>query len=80
MGGDWCQWGSSLVLYILRSSGARGFTPLWFYKHIAPLERKTGQLPGGKTCPDTKNNQFSITSNLRYFVLSLRLTVLATLR
>ena len=68
------RWGGSLVLYTLRSSGAQGFTLLRFYRHIAPLERKIAQLPGRETCSDTKNNQFSITSSLRYSILSLRLS------
>ena len=43
--------GDLLLLYTLRSSGARGLDASPFYRHIAPLERKVEHLTGGETPP-----------------------------
>ena len=40
------QWGNLLLLYTLRSAGARVSEALAFYRHIAPLERKTHLFVG----------------------------------
>ena len=52
------------VPYELHSSGARGLTLPRFYRHIAPLERKT-YLTGGETPSLRETDGFSMLRRLR---------------
>ena len=36
---------TTYLLYTLRSSGVQGLISSLFYRHIAPLERKSGKMP-----------------------------------